>query len=322
TRQIGQAIHQSETQASRLLSAAHVLTEAMPHTFTELRRGNLTEYRALTIVKESAGLEPGDRRRVDEKLHEPNPTDRLKKPVLEYATRTIARETRRFADAVNPAARATWAQQNARQSVGVQLIENRAVPGYATLQAYLPVAQGAAIMDYLQSATENTPTGGRGQAMVNILTAAIINNTANSASGTAIPITLNLVMTDQALFGVTDEPAEMIGHSGRGYGYLPAPIARHLTAKAIDAGAAWLRRLYQNPAGQLIAMTSTQRYFTGALADAIRIRDHGTCTTPWCGAPARHTDHIKPHSKGGQTTYQNATSLCAKCNLTKGANDP
>ncbi|MCL1801838.1 MAG: hypothetical protein FWG25_10850, partial [Promicromonosporaceae bacterium] len=30
TRQIGQAIHQSETHASRLLSAAHVLTEAMP----------------------------------------------------------------------------------------------------------------------------------------------------------------------------------------------------------------------------------------------------------------------------------------------------
>ncbi|MCL1800547.1 MAG: hypothetical protein FWG25_04175 [Promicromonosporaceae bacterium] len=142
---------------------------------------------------------------------------------------TSAKETRRHANAVNPAARATWAAQQARQSVGVDLIPTH-TPGYAILQAYLPTAQGVAIMDRLHTATENLPHGTRGHAMVDLLTTAVTNyqpNQAGFATQTpAVPVTINLVLTDHTLFGLDDEPAEMIGHTGRGYGTIPAPIAR------------------------------------------------------------------------------------------------
>jgi len=104
-RQIGLAVKQSQTQAAKLLSTAHVLTESMPHTFEALHTGQLTEYRAQVVVKESAGLDPADRRRVDQKLFE-MPYGAKQKPILTFATRTIAKETRKIAYQVNPEARA------------------------------------------------------------------------------------------------------------------------------------------------------------------------------------------------------------------------
>ena len=80
-----------------------------------------------------------------------------------------------------------------------------------------------------------------------------------------------------------------------------------------------LRRLYLDPApGELIAMDSKARYFPPGLARLIRTRDR-TCRTPWCDAPIRHIDHIRPHSAGGPTNYTNGQGLCEACNHTKEA---
>ena len=54
------------------------------------------------------------------------------------------------------------------------------------------------------------------------------------------------------------------------------------------------------------------------LAHYIRLRDR-TCRTPWCDAPVRHTDHIKPVSQGGATTASNGQALCEACNYAKQA---
>ena len=317
-RQVALAVRQSPTQAARLLSAAQVLTQTMPHTFGELKHGRLSEYRALTVVSESAGLDPADRKEVDQRLHE-TPFGVQQKPILSFATRTIARETRRIADAVNPTARAKHATKNYRESIGVTFSESR-TPGLACLTVTAPIVQGVAIFDRLRAATETVPHGSQGIAMVNLLVDLVTKNkssTTQTPNSGAVPITVNLVLSDATLFGLDEESPALLGHTGRGYGHIPARIARQVIAAGIDTDAAWLRRIYADPGGHLVAMTSQQRCFSGGLAHAIRIRDRGICVTPWCGAPARHTDHITPHASGGQTSLDNGASLCAKCNLTK-----
>ncbi|MGW9549969.1 DUF222 domain-containing protein [Citricoccus zhacaiensis] len=79
----------------------------------------------------------------------------------------------------------------------------------------------------------------------------------------------------------------------------------------------FLRRLYTSPeTGQLVAMDSQRREFSGKLRRMIVLRDN-ICRTPYCGAPIRHIDHATPHRQGGPTSYSNGSGLCARCNYTK-----
>jgi hypothetical protein len=42
---------------------------------------------------------------------------------------------------------------------------------------------------------------------------------------------------------------------------------------------------------------------------------------PWCGAPIRHYDHIRPVRDGGTTSAENIQGLCEACNQAKEAPD-
>ena len=67
-----------------------------------------------------------------------------------------------------------------------------------------------------------------------------------------------------------------------------------------------------------------QRHFTEEQRLFIYRRDHGICQLQIkcqgkkCGWEEWHTDHIKPHSKGGQTTVENGQVSCPECNFVKG----
>ncbi|MDA9967138.1 HNH endonuclease [bacterium] len=43
----------------------------------------------------------------------------------------------------------------------------------------------------------------------------------------------------------------------------------------------------------------------------------GICKQTLCAV--FHADHMRPHSKGGDTTLTNGQALCPDCNLKKGA---
>ena len=86
-----------------------------------------------------------------------------------------------------------------------------------------------------------------------------------------------------------------------------------------DPAGLWLRRLYTAPSsGDLIAMESKARFVPASLARLITARDQ-ICRTPWCSAPIRHRDHIRPHRSGGPTTASNIQGLCESCNHAKEA---
>jgi len=97
-----------------------------------------------------------------------------------------------------------------------------------------------------------------------------------------------------------------------------SPARERNDSNAREIGA-WVRRLYADAGGDLVAMDSRARTFPAGLASLLRVRDQGLCRTPWCDAPVSHLDHIIPFADGGQTRASNGQGLCAGCNYTKQA---
>ncbi len=106
----------------------------------------------------------------------------------------------------------------------------------------------------------------------------------------------------------------------RGKGPSPAQTARDLVAAALDSETLiYLRRLYADPHGNLIAMSTRQQFTTQGLSEFLRLRDQGICRTPWCDAPIAHDDHITTANNRGETTAVNTQGLCRACNHAKQA---
>lgn len=101
-----------------------------------------------------------------------------------------------------------------------------------------------------------------------------------------------------------------------GYGPVPMGIVRDILAST--AGRRWWRRLFTAPAGgALIGGDPRRRRFDGFLAHLLGLRDHGTCRDPYCDAPIRHLDHIRPARAGGPTSLANGRGVCARGNYVR-----
>jgi hypothetical protein len=129
---------------------------------------------------------------------------------------------------------------------------------------------------------------------------------------TGVGVQVHLVVTDLALFGIQDTPAEIFG-----LGPVPANLARDMVRTATTHHTATLKRLYTHPAtGALVAMESKARAFPDGLAQMISLRDK-FCRHPYCDSPIKHLDHIHPHAAGGPTSFTNGQGCCARHNLIK-----
>lgn len=141
----------------------------------------------------------------------------------------------------------------------------------------------------------------------------LVERVTGQAEADAVPVEVQLVLSDDALLGRSDECAHLPG-----YGPVPAAMARSWV-RASSAAQVWLRRLYARPAtGELVAMESRRRLFDGSLRRLIVARDQ-TCRTPWCDAPIRHLDHVAAATAGGATSAANGQGLCEQCNYAKTA---
>jgi hypothetical protein len=136
-----------------------------------------------------------------------------------------------------------------------------------------------------------------------------------------VPVAVQVVVSDATLLNLHGEAGDEPGWvSAPGVAPVPLPAedVRDLVARAQAAGLASLRRLYADPAGQLVAMDSRSRTFPAGLAQFLAVRDR-SCRTPYCDAPVRHRDHITPWADGGLTSAENGQGLCEACNQTKEA---
>ncbi len=311
--QVGLARRMSPARGRAALRLARTLTMDLPFTFDALAAGEISEWQATLIARETAVLSAQDRARADWEL-----AGRLGP----MGDRRIANEARRIADRLDPEAALHRLQgAESERRVSIRPVKD----GMVQLSAHLPLVAGIGAYAVLRAAAVAArnagDTRGIGQLMADTLCARLANpsstesaGTTNAAQGLGPGVAVNLVMSERTLLRGGAESASLTGPDGTHYGHVPGFLARRLVRKADRA---WVRRLYAHPeTGELVAMDSAARVFTGRLRDLIVWRDQ-TCRTPWCEAPVRHVDHVKPHAAGGTTSARNAQGLCEACNYLK-----
>jgi hypothetical protein len=277
----------------------------MPHTLAALDTGQLNEWRATLLVKETACLSAADRCAVDEEL------------AADAGSFTGAGDR-----AIIAAARASSYRRDPRSvtrrashAAAERHVSLRPAPDTMTyLTALLPVAEGVAAHAALSRHADTLHSNGDERSRGQIMADALVEHTTGTPGGVT-RVEIQLIMTDRTLFQGDSEPARLSG-----YGTVPAGWARTLIKGMPDSGAElniWLRRLYTAPGtGDLISMDSRARLFPARLRRFIQARDD-TCRTPYCDAPIRHHDHVVPWHEGGTTTLGNSAGLCEACNHTK-----
>lgn len=307
--EVALARRESPHRGARLLGLAHTLVEQMPHTLGALRSGTISEFRAGVVVTETACLASDDRVAADGELC----ADRSR--IESWGTARLAGEARRVAYRLDPEAYVARAG-HAREERHVSL---RPAPDTMTwLSALLPVEHGVAVRATLARVADAAVSAGdgrsRGQVMADALVQSVTSLDLGAPVPAAVPVRVNLTVSDETLLGGGIEPGWLDG-----YGPLPAQLARDLVTGAEGQARAELRRLYVTPeTGVLVAMESRSRLFPSGLAQLIAVRDQ-VCRTPWCGAPVRQVDHVVGWDAGGATSVENGQGLCVRCNLAKQA---
>lgn len=304
-RQVALARRESPHKGGRLLGLARALVTEMPHTLRALGAGEISEWRATVLVRETAVLCAEHRAAVDTAL-----AGRLGG----LGDAGAAREARKLAYQLDPGS----VIRRIRKAHDDRRVTIRPAPDtMAYVTGLLPVAQGVAVHAALTRHADSLRATGDPRTRGQIMADTLVERITGQASAGAVPVEVQLVMTDRALLGDDHSPARIVG-----YGPVPAALGRALlgaTGAVAAQAKAWVRRLYTSPTtGELVAMDSRRREFTGMLRQFLVIRDE-VCRTPWCDAPIRHLDHLERATAGGATSEANGQGLCEACNLTKEA---
>jgi hypothetical protein len=302
--EVALARRDSPNRGGRHLGFAKALVNEMPHTLAALAAGALSEWRATSIVRESACLNVEDRRALDAEMC--SDTSRLDG----MGDTRIAAEAKAIAYRLDPHA----VVDRAVRAETERTVTIRPAPDTMTyVTALLPMTQGVSVYAALKRAADTCgDRRGRGQIMADTLVERVTGRPAQ----VPVPVAVNLVLTDESLLAGSTVPARLAG-----YGPIPAAVARRLVGTAAhDARSrATLRRLYKHPrSGALVAMESRSRLFPKGLARFIDLRDD-TCRTPYCDAPIRHHDHATAHHRSGPTSAVNGLGECERCNYSKEA---
>ena len=332
--QIALARRESPSRGGRLLGFAKALTSEMPCTLQALAQGKISEWRATLLVRETACLSVEDRRRVDKEVAgDPDVLETL-------GDRQIISRSRGAAYRLDPAA----AVKRAAKAESERFVSCRPAPDTMTyLTGLLPVAQGVGVYAALSREADRLRASGDARGRGQIMADTLVERVTGQADARRMKVEVQLVMTDRTLLDGISEPALVPG-----YGPVPAQWARDLVRDACRDGDVcghgdacggdgrtprsssggtgrdktaerWIRRLYTAPeTGELLAMDVRSRLFPRSMARFIAVRDQ-TCRMPWCGAPIRQLDHVRPRREGGATTASNGQGLCEACNQAKEA---
>lgn len=338
--QVGLARHESHARGARLARVAVTLVEDLPHTLAALTAGHLSERRAELVAKGISHLSRELRVVVDAEVigaNLPAEGDPPATGVAGWGDREVERRVRACADRLDAAA----AVERARVAESERRVTIRPIPDtMAIISAVLPVAQAVAVNAALVQAAATAKAAGDERSRGQVMADTLVERVTGRASADDVDVEVQVVITDRALFVGEDSPAHVPGHGPVPAGWVRDLLTRDLLAQdpprqglvtpgpvpfgrdgsgrdGPSVARVWLRRLYTHPGtGTLVAMESTRRLFPARLRRYLVVRD-GVCRTPWCDAPVRHADHVRPHALGGPTSADNGQGLCVACNLTK-----
>lgn len=319
--QIALARRISPYQASRDLGMARALRDDLPGTGALLSAGRISERTAQAVHHETDHLARADRQQVDSEL---SPA------ITDATTAGAARAARAAAFAIDPDS----ATKRATKAAGERGVSFRAAKdGMARLGGYLPGIQGVAAHRALRKDAKAIIAfgDGSGRTLQQVMADLLVERLTGQPRACAVPVEVQLVMTEEQLFGETPDSPEPRDPDGPswvdGYGPVPAAFARAAVAGVADAlgptppevdrAQAWLRRVFTDPcSGQLVDVDTNRRRFDGTVRRFIRLRDQ-FCRIPFCDAPIEDHDHIARHSDGGATSIDNGMGICRRFNLVK-----
>jgi hypothetical protein len=200
--QIALARRESPARGGRLLGLGKALVTEMPRTFAALQNGQLNEWRAIQIVKETACLSVEDRCAVDEELAADTGT-------LDGAgDRAIVSAVRAAAYRRDPRSVA----RRASRAVTERTVSLRPAPDTMTyLTALLPVAQGVAAYASLTRQADTLRSSGDERSRGQIMADSLVERVTGTPGGVT-GIDIQLVMTDRTLFQGDSEPARLTGY--------------------------------------------------------------------------------------------------------------
>ncbi len=121
----------------------------------------------------------------------------------------------------------------------------------------LPAAQGAAVFAELNRTAGSALAAGDNRSRGAVMADTVFERVMGRPAWVAEPVAVNLVLSDETLFGDDDSPAVL-----EGFGPIPAGVARNLVADALadEQSRATLRRLYKHPkTGALVGMESRKQ---------------------------------------------------------------
>ncbi|MHA7663806.1 13E12 repeat family protein [Mycolicibacterium sp. HS_4_1] len=304
--EIGLARQESPHRGERLMAMARILMADMPCTLAALESGVLSEHRAELITKEAACLSVLDRQLLDVELC----ADPARLAGL--GNTQVSAEAARIAYELD---QQTVVDKMTRARAARHVRFRVARDGMMSMTVLLPAAYGQLVRQTLAREAASVVAAGSGRGRAQVMADVVVQRvTGRNPVESPVPVTVNLVLSDQTLLTGGEEPAQLDG-----YGPIPAVLARELVlaAAADEKVGAALRRLYAQPGtGKLVAMESTARAFPKGLARFIALRDQ-VCRTPYCNARIRHTDDVTPHVTSGPTSAHNGDGLCEHCNYVK-----
>ncbi|WP_353952728.1 DUF222 domain-containing protein [Knoellia sp. S7-12] len=321
----------SPTLADQHVGVAKALVGEMPLTMGALERGEISERRAMIVVRETACLSVEHRGEVDRRLA---PT------IASLGDKALAGAARRAGAALDAE---SLAERNRRAVASRRMSVRAAADGMAWLSILGPMKEiiGAHVAllgeegrrnvidpdlpaDEWEAAAAAARADTRGKGAW--LADRALELLSGRAKGQPQQVEVSLVMTDTVLL-----PAAFGGKAPGddvatipGWGPIPGAEARAHIAALLDRAddsdpksGLWLRRLFTDPTGRdLVALDSKRRLFLGGLRRFLELRDP-TCRVPWCDAPATESDHVHAVHDDGATTGANGGGLCKRHNLVK-----
>lgn len=318
----------SPAQADRHVGLARALTLEMPETMRALGEGEISEWRATLLVRETSTVPAEHRAEIDR---------RLAPDLRRLGDRALGQAARRAAIELDQEALV----ERRRRAAASRRVSVRPAPdgmAYLTILGPMVDVVGAHVALTLAEKSRwvatGDPEGDAARAADTRGTGAWMADTAlellsGRSAGQPQPVEVGLVMTPGDL--LPDAPGGGAGRDGvaelPGHGTLPGTAAREHVLRLLetagevggDGSRIWLRRLFTSPDGRdLVGMDSRRRLFAGGLRQLVELRDQ-TCRIPYCDAPVRHVDHATRHADGGPTSAANGLGLCARHNHVKEA---
>jgi hypothetical protein len=300
------------SQGDRHLGFAKAVVREMPHTHHLLTRGEISEWVATLLVRETAILSVEDRRLVDERLCATTvhtETGEVSGPRAVGATpRRVEHLARALATELDPEAAVKRAAKAARH----RRVTIRPAPdtmSYVT--GLLPVAQGVACWAGLTAAAKAIKAAGDDRTIGQITADLFVERLTGQPTAEAVSVEVGVMIGADALAGASERPGRMADGTP-----VPAGVVRNL-AERPDAPA-WLRRILTDPVTGAVVHVDAARHRFHSAADTrhAKTRDQ-VCRHPRCDRPIAHVDHPHPVARGGPSTRANSQGLCEGHNYVK-----